>query len=212
MQRFSLPAGAGAIVLALALAGCGTTYGTGVSPAKQTMDDVTGMFALGGKKRPTIDYGPRAGIVDPPKGSSLPAPGSDKTETASASGDWPNDPDIAERKRKQAALLASKNRTGLDETKYNQGYEGLPGPSHSRGSPTVAKDSATELAEYEALRKNAKKIFAEADNVPRDENGKVIRQTLTDPPSDYRDPDPSAPKEFTAKKKKKHWWSWGGSN
>jgi hypothetical protein len=197
----------GVLGIALVLSACNrTTYGTGVGTGRQTIDDISNMFALGGKKREAIDYTPRAGVVKPPTTASLPKPGSAPVED---SGDWPKDPDEADRARKAAALAAADKRDPVTAAGYNQGYD-LPKVARKKADPKE-KDSAAELAEYESLRKNAKKIFSSATELPRDENGKVIRQTLTEPPSDYRDPDPTAPQEFGGKKKKKKkWWQWGG--
>jgi hypothetical protein len=60
-------------------------------------------------------------------------------------------------------------------------------------------------------RQDAKKIFAaaKASSAPLDENGNPIRTSLTQPPAEYRVPDPEAPDEFTTqdgKKKKKGIW------
>ncbi|MCP4306918.1 MAG: hypothetical protein GY788_18975, partial [bacterium] len=38
-----------------------------------------------------------------------------------------------------------------------------------------------------------------------DANGNPVRTTLTEPPAEYRVPDPTAPEEFTAAKDEK-WW------
>ena len=57
-------------------------------------------------------------------------------------------------------------------------------------------------------RPGAKKLFAEAKGIAVDENGQPVRRYLSDPPSEYRVPDPTAPVVITDKPKKKKfkWW------
>ena len=86
-----------------------TTYGTGTTAAKQTLEDVTGILALGGSKQgeEPISYEPRPPIVEPPV-ATLPPPGSD-TATAVASN-WPVDPD--EERKRIDALVKEKQEAG----------------------------------------------------------------------------------------------------
>ena len=52
-----------------------------------------------------------------------------------------------------------------------------------------------------------RKAFADAKStMSLDASGKPVRRYLTDPPVEYRQPDPTQPTEFTEKKKKFHWW------
>src|SRR5207248_5118249 len=100
-------AAASVALLSAALGGCtSTTYGTGVSPGKQTINDITGLVNLNGSKKDPIDYKPRPPIVAPPPTAALPPPG---THDVAAVGDWPRDPDEGLKARKAAA---AKLRTG----------------------------------------------------------------------------------------------------
>jgi hypothetical protein len=72
------------------------------------------------------------------------------------------------------------------------------------------RDAEAEAMSTPAQQEAAKKMFADARGaVAVDENGQPVRRYLTDPPSEYRMPDPTAPVEITAKpapKKKFKWW------
>src|SRR5690606_553030 len=98
-------------LLSLSLGGCisATTYGTGVSPGQQTIEDITGLVSFAGKKKPQIEYEPRPPIVAPP-GKALPPPGESAAATVA---NWPVDPD--------------KTRTG-GATKPANAYGPAPAP------------------------------------------------------------------------------------
>ena len=64
----------------------------------------------------------------------------------------------------------------------------MPNPTLMGYDP---EEDATPTAEEQA---GAKKLFAEARGaVAVDENGQPVRRYLSDPPSEYRVPDPTAP-------------------
>ncbi|MCW5715476.1 MAG: hypothetical protein KIT43_13280 [Bauldia sp.] len=52
------------VVLACSLAGCGTTYGTGVGTTAQTFQDMTNVLNL--RQPEGINYQPLPGVVVPP--------------------------------------------------------------------------------------------------------------------------------------------------
>ena len=52
------------VVLAAGLAGCGTTYGTGVGTTAQTLQDMTNILNL--RQGEAIEYQPLPGVVVPP--------------------------------------------------------------------------------------------------------------------------------------------------
>ena len=180
-----------ATLMALALGGCvsGTTYGTGVSPGKQTVDDIVGIVSLGNSKNtPPIDYKPRPPIVAPPSTAALPPP----AEPAPAAN-WPDDPD---------------QKTGT--TPSGDTYVPV---STLDPFPNDNKD-AGERAYEQHMRfgKQQVKMYADAKaaaSTEVDANGNPIRKTLSEPPSSYRIPDPDAPEEFTEAPKKKKWWQFG---
>lgn len=176
------------------------TYGTGVSPGKQTINDIAGLVNINGTKRDPIDYKPRPGIVAPPASAALPPPGSQAV--ASASGDWPNDPDAAMKARKAAAAKVRTGDAKIDaqydpdvpitaqkENKINWNDPNKDGPGVREGG------SAAQDAEVRKLIADAK------SSVSVDANGNPVRKTLSEPPVVYRAPDPNAPTEFKAAKK-----------
>lgn len=184
----SLPVAA--VVMAFALGGCvsGTTYGTGVSPGKQTVDDIVGLVSLGGsKEKSKIDYEPRPPIVAPPASASLPTPG--EASSSATAANWPKDPGTTTPGDVAAIPVSTARPTKLEG------------------------GSAAEAAALAHMKygKQQAKLYADAKasaDLQLDANGNPIRRTLSDPPPAYRVPDPNAPEEFEAPKKKK-WWQFG---
>jgi hypothetical protein len=76
-----------------------------------------------------------------------------------------------------------------------------PPPNIGRdGRPVSVKLTREQDAEV-------RKAFAAAKgSLAFDANGAPVRKYLTEPPADYRTPDPTQPAVFTEKKKKFHWW------
>lgn len=178
------------------VAGCssGVTYGTGTPTELQTIQDVSGILSLTGEKKPEIDRSPRGGIVAPPStaAADLPPP-VDQTTTASV--DWPNDPDEARRRRQaeeenapipQASLATIKDpgfRLPKGATKDQQQAEanwdyGRQGPN-PKFAGSLGKKYASEM---KAERGGSV-----------DAQGNPTRRYLTEPPAEYRAPDPNAP-------------------
>lgn len=186
------------LLAALALSACtsGNTYGTGTSPGMQTLQDITGIAMLTGKHKDPIDYEPRPNLVAPPSTADLPPPQS--ATAASTAADWPNDPDLAKAKEKAAADAMGANDVP------NQYYVATAASPSASTIDNTSKDLTPEqLAQ-------ARKAFAAAHGgVSVDENGNPVRKYLTDPPVDYRQPDPTQPltAENQQKKRKKFlWW------
>jgi len=208
-----------AAALGLTLAACSqTTYGTGKTPGAQTIEDLAGIAALGGSSaKEPIDYRARPKIVPPPPGAPLPAPGSEPDPTVAAN--WPKDPDVEAAKFKQesAARAAQADRPfGKYDPKFalpkqQQTASREPSPTLvNAADPRAASNAAHSTAEQ---NEQAKKLFADSrGNVAVDENGNPIRRYLTDPPTEYRAPDPDAPVEIenkpAANNKKKSAWKW----
>ena len=200
-------AGAVAIVAGLALAGCttGNTYGTGKSPAMQTLEDLAGIAALSSAKREPIDYTPRPKIVAPPTVAELPAPGAGNT--ALLASNWPNDPDQV--RAQIRADTAAREASGAPAPALRIPGAGVPKPGEIN-KMLLNIDPSVEATPTPEEQAGAKKLFADARGVAVDENGNPIRRYLSDPPSEYRLPDPTAPVEIIdkpkAKKKFKWWW------
>jgi hypothetical protein len=185
-----LPAGG---MLAVALAGCsGTTYGTGVSPEKQTLTDVMSIASLGGDDKPNIQYKPRGGIVVPPN-NNLPPP----MQTASAQNDpnWPKDPDELRRRKKEADALAPSNQPAPN-------MRLAPGQTSFDVKDGVSTPQSREEGRkaWEALHKGKAGSY--------DANGNPTRKYLTEPPVVYRAGDPNAPMVEPPKPAKKAWKIW----
>jgi hypothetical protein len=198
----------------LALGGCmgdRMTYGTGTTPGKQTMDDITGLVSLGGKSKPYVAYQPRPKIVAPPANAALPAPATASAEEL-ANPNWPKDPDAAARQR---ALAKAKQGTSLlASDNADVEVSGLPSSGKGDLRKMLVKPGDQALLDRENASK-AQKIRAEikAGEVGIDANGNRVRKTLTEPPVAYREPDPGAPTEFKVTKKKFRWpWQKGDPN
>lgn len=196
-------AAAGAIALAIILSGCsGTTYGTGVSPGRQTVKDITGLVNLGAKKDENpIEYTPRPAIVTPPSADTLPKPGE-----GTAVANWPDDPDEAEKRRK--AALSGPNKKSEQELLAEYGEllpQSKPVGLTSSKDPNSAEVQMRQMRE---VRDEAEQLFAKAKSGRAgavDADGNPVRTTLTEPPAEYRLPDAAAPEEFAAAKDEK-WW------
>ncbi len=211
--------GVAAAAFALALGACNeTTYGTGTSPGAQTLQDLAGIADMGGQQQEPIKYHARPGVVAPPPGAPLPPPGSDQ---ASVAANWPKDPD-AEAKRFKAEVAAREKfcaeltNKNLPECR-DPGFRLPPSEQATASrepSPTLLNmnvDPGDAAHSTAAQDEQAKKLFADArGKIAVDADGKPVRRYLTDPPSDYRVPDPNAPVEIDNKPatKKKFKWPW----
>jgi hypothetical protein len=189
-----------------------TTYGTGTTPGQQTLEDLAGIAAFGAPKKDPIDYKARPAIVPPPKGAPLPPP--EDSTAAIASANWPKDPDVEEKKFK--ADVAARSTGYYDEENLPFGEKdpkfSLPGGQQPGQEPNLAKmerDQEKEAIGTPEQDAQAKKLFADSRGlVAVDAEGKPIRRYLTDPPVEYRAPDPNAPVEIEAKPQKKKAWKW----
>lgn len=194
-----LPAGALLVGAALALAGCqsGMTYGTGKTPAMQTVEDVVGIAAFSNERQEPIDYQPRPKIVAPPTVAELPPPSSGNAVVAA---NWPVDPDAQYEELK--AEIARREAAG----------EPLPTfrlPPREQAEVTPVADGPMTREEIAEVRRR----FADARGaVAVDEYGNPVRRYLTDPPVEYRIPDAEAGVVDVAalpkKKRRFLWWTW----
>lgn len=181
--------------LALALGACGTTYGTGTNPGVQTVKDFTGMLSLGGGNSAPIAYEARPGIVPPPANAALPPPGSGQ-----AVQNWPTDPDVLAREQ---AMANANKPPDTGTALVDPGFR-LP----KQKVVVVNEESQTQDDELLALTGNKEEqqtLFAKAKGGAAgqvDADGNPIRTALTEPPADYRIPDPTAPEEFEATSKR----------
>ncbi len=179
---------------AFVLAACtGTTYGTGRSAGVQVVKDITGLDAAGAKKKP-IDYSPRPPVVAPPVAGALPPPGA-ASQTAVAA-DWPTDPDqLVSEFKEQVAAREARQRDGDSVALADPNFT-LPAGATPTGLPhgsdgTAAEGSLVSKEEEARIRK----AFAAARGTGGfavDAQGQPVRRYLTDPPAEYRLPDPEA--------------------
>lgn len=207
-KRLSLTVFGPLVVVAapLALSACNTpTYGTGTSAAAQTLKDVSGIITFGSSNsdKEPIDYKPRAPIVEPPV-AALPPPGS--PPTATATNNWPVDPD--EEKKRIDALVQEAAATGkplkFDAPDVDRSTKPKPS-SRSRRQDSRALQ-VLDKTRNDKNNPEAQKILADAKALKTgafDETGAPVRQYLVDPPATYREPDPESPVEITEKPKKK---------
>jgi hypothetical protein len=201
------------------LAGCSsTTYGTGTSPGVQTIEDLAGIVALSSKEKEPVDYKPRPAVVAPPDSASLPVPG--EQPPAQTAANWPKDPDamrreIKERQRQESAEVGP----GLGQEMQDRGAKfKLPTASGAKQGDRPWYENRFEQGYHgpvsDADATKASKLFADARKSKTgsvDENGAPVRRYLTEPPAEYREPDPTAPTEVDAKEKptkKKKWSLW----
>ena len=115
---------------------------------------------------------------------------------------WPNDPDVLA--REQQIANASKRTVGYRHVRLVD--PGFRLPKQKVASPTRNRDR--RRAASSALTGNKKeqqKLIATAKSGAAgqvDANGNPIRTALTEPPAEYRVPDPTAPEEFEAASKR----------
>ncbi|HET7718238.1 MAG TPA: hypothetical protein VFK86_21635, partial [Bauldia sp.] len=163
-------------------------YGTGVNPGALTVKDLTGMLSFGaGKSQPPIAYESRPPIVAPPDTGTLPPPGSGETVT-----NWPKDPDVLAREQQFAN---ANKRTDTGSALVDPGFR-LP---KQKVEPYKEESLDDQLFSLTSNKKEQQKLFAQAKGGAAgkvDENGNPIRTALTEPPPEYRVPDPTAPEEF----------------
>jgi len=172
--RLSL--GLAVAISAAALSACsGTTYGTGKSAEQQLVEDLTGVLSLGPKDKPSIDYSPRPGIVKPPSTEVLPPP--QDSVASSANPAWPESPE--ERlARVRAEATANQN---------NPLYR-----------PNIIRDVSSDSGQAQALSVDSRTRKAQRDEFLRRrqmaaQGSPTTRRYLSDPPVEYRQPEPTAP-------------------
>lgn len=164
--------GMNAVALAAAgalLSGCigGPTYGTDKTQTEQLVDDLGNAISLPTNKAASIQYAPRPGIVQPPKGDlTLPPP-----QPSVASSENPNWPESPEETRKR--LVAE-----VDESNVGKSIKTGESPRMIDGGRPVNSDQQVQE-------------FRQALSV---QQGKYTgRRFLSDPPTGYRQPSATAP-------------------
>jgi hypothetical protein len=185
-----VPARIAFVVVAAALAGgCANsvTYGTGKPTGMQTVSDLTGILSLGGSRGEEIDYEPRPGLVEPPT-NNLPPPG----EGRPLAENWPRDPDVTRAEIAEANRRAQATMSDAEFARRDPGFRVPVEPPQQRQQrqENVANVAGAE----EFVAGNQRLAEARASRAGSyDAEGRPVRRFLTEPPAEYREPDPNAP-------------------
>jgi hypothetical protein len=196
------------VAIALSLAGCmGATYGTGKPTGLQTIEDIAGIASLSGGSKEKIDYAPRPKVVAPPQTAQLPPP-QDASTATQLSANWPQDPDVT------AAKIKAAGEASGGEGIYGPNFRLPRGSTPQATAPIEPNVHPQERARQEAMASandpaTVRKRFAEAKGVIAvDSAGNPVRRYLSDPPNEYRMPDPNEPVAIPDKKATKKKWKW----
>lgn len=187
--------------LGIALAGCqsGMTYGTGKSPGMQTVEDLVGLSVMSNDKQEPIDYKPRAPIVAPPQVAALPPPVDPAAANTMVAANWPTDPDVTRQQIRDEIARREAAGEALPDFRLPAGSEPEPIPDITEGP--MSREQIDEV----------RRRFAEARGLMAvDAQGNPVRRYLTDPPTEYRTPDPASPTQLAEMPKKKRkflWWT-----
>lgn len=174
---------------AVAVSGCSPTYGTGVSANEQLVKDMTGILSVGGERQPEIAYTPRAELVKPSSLAVLPEPQQDMASTDNP--EWPESPE------QRRARLRAEATANQDNPAYRSPITGTPGSvvEYRRPpgvSPTFDDPDKSMNSPMASLQQGR---AAEVKQRIRDskQGDPTTRKFLSEPPTDYRRPEASAP-------------------
>ena len=191
VQRSS--ASAVAVAMAVGLAGCvgGTTYGTGVTQEKQTLNDVYNMFTLKNQRK-NIDYSARPDLVVPENTASLPEPLD--SEVTTSNPDWPETPEqrIARIRAQAGEIDARSGEYSLEEQLREK--EGIGIETQERQKFVVGqtdRDGNPILFNGEASQARRESVLARKAELEPSRG--ASRKYLTEPPVEYRIPADTAP-------------------
>ena len=175
------------VLFASALAaGCmsSPTYGTDKTANEQLMNDVSGMFALGGDKNERIDYKPRPDLVRP-SSKNLPPP---QESLASADNTaWPESP---EQRRARIRATATANQ---DNPSFRP--EVVPDIDPRQRTGVIVDPNARRFERpANGTEANARQQRAEfnARLTEQRQGSPTSRKFLSEPPVAYRQPAPTA--------------------
>jgi len=204
--------------LAPALAGCSTSTGfetdDGVSnlPPDQAVISriMQGLGAVDTRAEP-IEYKPRQALVVPPPQATADLPTPVASADPSATGNWVNDPDELEKRRRKAIQDARKGVEGRPLTQdeiiaVNRASVGQDNPrANDRAtSPFPERDNQpqVDINQMQNTRVNTQAALVDGYG-----NATVnVRRRLTDPPGIYMTPSPNAPVQTPQEKSGFSWW------
>ena len=168
------------------LAACSptATYGTGEAPEMALFHEITGGLLSNEREEP-IEYQPRAPLVLPPTqtAETLPPP----ADPATTNPDWPVS------RTDQLAAVEALNA----DPRYAGSQEEYRRTRALAGQFPVSDQQDPSASPYDFIQNNRQQgqqfqqALAESKGYNRSE-----RQFLTDPPTAYREPAPTAPSEF----------------
>lgn len=197
--KFRILALGGLLISGGMLSGCvgGTTYGTGVSQEKQTVEDLANLLTFQ-KKRANIDYQARPDLIVPEE-KVLVEP-RDGEEVASQT-DWPESPEQRIARIRAEADEAQKTTAGQIAFARSQkiyrstqpGSQELPTAPIGQGVPNVTCDPSPGGVMRQCTG-------AEISNAVRAQRAEIQsvgktgykRRYLTEPPLEYRSPSENA--------------------
>ena len=205
-----------AVSLVAGCAGMMPTYGTGKGADEQLLEDLTGMIAIGGKKKETIEYKPRPEIVKPADVAALPPPQDDIITASAQTGLWPESPEARRRRfrddadkgvNRETKIISSAVRdpnapmivsgAGSDQGTNQQLDTEVKVTGYKRrsGTPTLRTGAGSDRGTNQQLdatdtgsREDVKRRIALVRQGDPDK-----RRYLSEPPTGYRQPVATAP-------------------
>lgn len=175
------------VLFASALAaGCmsSPTYGTDKTANEQLVNDVSGMFALGGEKKERIDYKPRPDLVRP-SSKTLPPP---QQSLASADNTaWPESPEQRRARIRATATANQENPSFRPEV--------APDVDPSRRAGVIVDPNARRFERpTNGTEATARQQRAEFNTrlAEQRQGSSANRKFLSEPPLAYREPAPTA--------------------
>ncbi|MCT7373868.1 hypothetical protein [Chelativorans salis] len=184
--------GAALAVSAIVLSACsGTTYGTGTTSEEQLVQDLTGVLSLAPKKKAPIDYSPRPGIVKPPSTEVLPPP----QESLASAGNpaWPESPEQRLARVRAEATANQDNplyRPNIVQDVDNGASTGAGGTGIRFSESGMVKP---EILERGARTRNEQRLEVQRRQQMAKQGSPTTRRYLSDPPTELRQPAPTAP-------------------
>lgn len=179
------------VVSGLLVSGCvsSPTYGTGTTQTKQLTTDVTSMLSLKPKRAFASNYAPRPELVKPTNPTTVLPPPQESIVTAS--NQWPESPE-QRRARIRADATENRDTAGWQPEVTNDIAVDSSYKQTKLGSSSRGRDSGVAKAgEAEDL---SKKGAAYRQKLAESKQGDpTVRRTLTEPPTEYRQPATSAP-------------------
>ncbi len=215
-------------IAGLALSGCmsSPTYGTDKTASDQLVTDVTGILSIAPPKRETIAYQPRPELVKPVRGQAtdLPEPQMALVQDNAA---WPESPE-AKRARLRAEADANRDTPGWQPEIDADLARQAPGKRSTAplGSSERYQDSGGKPLHDTSPTPNQQREMFKQRLAENRQGSPTTRKYLSEPPTEYRQPAPTAPtddigedelkkerrlKKAAAKKSDRAWadlWPW----